>query len=153
MQTPLQVFNQILNAGNAITAFSLLLYALTFNLRERVARSLALMFACVTLVYFFDVLVGTSTSPEEVELWLRLQWVGISFIPAAYLHFSDALLASTGRPSRGRRQKAIWVSYILGGVTLVLVAFTDLICGEIILGDRRHVKFLAGVSTMPHPIY
>ncbi|MFA9489918.1 MAG: histidine kinase N-terminal 7TM domain-containing protein [Anaerolineales bacterium] len=135
MQTPLQVFNQILNAGNAITAFSLLLYALTFNLRERVARSLALMFACVTLVYFFDVLVGTSTSPEEVELWLRLQWVGISFIPAAYLHFSDALLASTGRPSRGRRQKAIWVSYILGGVTLVLVAFTDLICGEIILTD------------------
>ena len=135
MLTPLQVFNQILNAGNAITAFSLLLYALTFNLRERVARSLALMFACVTLVYFFDVLVGTSTSPEEVELWLRLQWVGISFIPAAYLHFSDALLASTGRPSRGRRQKAIWVSYILGGVTLVLVAFTDLICGEIILTD------------------
>ncbi len=135
MLPPLQVFNQILNAGNAITAFSLLLYALTFNLRERVARSLALMFACVTLVYFFDVLVGTSTSPEEVELWLRLQWVGISFIPAAYLHFSDALLASTGRPSRGRRQKAIWVSYILGGVTLVLVAFTDLICGEIILTD------------------
>ena len=135
MQTPLQVFNQILNAGNAITAFSLLLYALTFNLRERVARSLALMFACVTLVYFFDVLVGTSTSPEEVELWLRLQWVGISFIPAAYLHFSDALLASTGRPSRGRRQKAIWVSYVLGGVTLVLVAFTDLICGEIIITD------------------
>lgn len=135
MLTPLQVFNQILNAGNAITAFSLLLYALTFNLRERVARSLALMFACVTLVYFFDVLVGTSTSPEEVELWLRLQWVGISFIPAAYLHFSDALLSSTGRPSRGRRQKAIWVSYILGGVTLVLVAFTDLICGEIILTD------------------
>ena len=135
MLTPLQVFNQILTAGNAITAFSLLLYALTFNLRERVARSLALMFACVTLVYFFDVLVGTSTSPEEVELWLRLQWVGISFIPAAYLHFSDALLASTGRPSRGRRQKAIWVSYILGGVTLVLVAFTDLICGEIIFTD------------------
>lgn len=135
MQAPLQVFNQILNAGNAITAFSLLLYALTFNLRERVARSLALMFACVTLVYFFDVLVGTSTSPEEVELWLRLQWVGISFIPAAYLHFSDALLASTGRPSRGRRQKAIWVSYVLGGVTLVLVAFTDLICGEIIITD------------------
>ena len=135
MLTPLQVFNQILNAGNAITAFSLLLYALTFNLRERVARSLALMFACVTLVYFFDVLVGTSSSPEEIELWLRLQWVGISFIPAAYLHFSDALLASTGRPSRGRRQRAIWVSYILGGVTLVLVAFTDLICGEIIITD------------------
>jgi hypothetical protein len=32
--------NQILTAGIAITAFSLLLYALSFNLRDRVARSL-----------------------------------------------------------------------------------------------------------------
>jgi hypothetical protein len=37
-----------------------------------------------------------------VENWLRLQWVGIAFIPVTYLHFSDALLATTGRPSRDR---------------------------------------------------
>jgi hypothetical protein len=132
MLAPLQVFNQILNAGNAITAFSLLLYALTFNLRERVARSLALLFGCVTIAYFCDVLVGTSTNPGDIELWLRLQWLGISFIPAGYLHFSDALLATTGRPSRGRRRLVIWLSYVLGGVTLVLVAFTDAITGEVV---------------------
>ena len=33
--------NQILTAGIAITAFSLFLYALSFNLRDRVARSFA----------------------------------------------------------------------------------------------------------------
>lgn len=135
MVGPLQVFNQILNAGNAITAFSLLLYALTFNLRERVARSLALLLACVTVAYFCDVLVGTSTNPEEIELWLKLQWIGISFIPAAYLHFSDALLATTGRPSRGRRQKVIWLSYVIAGMMLVLVAFTDRLAGEPVFAD------------------
>ena len=34
----LQTINNILTAGIAITAFSLFLYALSFNLRDRVAR-------------------------------------------------------------------------------------------------------------------
>ncbi|MCJ7707795.1 MAG: hypothetical protein MUO38_09285, partial [Anaerolineales bacterium] len=54
------VLNQILDAGNTITAFSLLLYALTFNLRERVARTFAMLLACFTIVYFGDVLVGSA---------------------------------------------------------------------------------------------
>jgi len=35
----IKTLNQMLTAGIAITAFSLLIYALTFNLRDRVARS------------------------------------------------------------------------------------------------------------------
>jgi hypothetical protein len=35
----LRNLNDLLTAGIAITAFSLLLYALSFNLRDRVARS------------------------------------------------------------------------------------------------------------------
>ena len=62
MVAPLLILNQILTAGNTITAFSLLLYALTFNMRERVARSLAVLLACVTIVYFGDVLVATTHS-------------------------------------------------------------------------------------------
>ena len=62
----LLVFGQILSAGNTITAFSLLLYALTFNLRERVARTFALVLACLTLVACCD---GSATelirSPPE----------------------------------------------------------------------------------------
>ncbi len=100
----LLVFDQILSAGNSITAFSLLLYALTFNLRERVARTFALVLACLTLVYFGDVLSGLVTEDVDLGLWLRLQWVGISFLPTTVLHLSDAILSSTGRPSRGRRQ-------------------------------------------------
>jgi hypothetical protein len=39
----IQTVNQILTAGIAITAFSLFLYALSFNLRDRVARSFAII--------------------------------------------------------------------------------------------------------------
>jgi len=135
MAAPLLILNQILTAGNTITAFSLLLYALTFNMREKVARSLAVLLACVAVVYFGDVLVATTNFPVETEVWLRLQWLGISFVPAAYLQLSDALLAATGRPSRGRRSRLVGLSYLLSGLTLAGVAFSRLIAAEVVHAD------------------
>jgi len=132
----LLVFNQILSAGNSITAFSLLLYALTFNMRERVARSFALVLACLTLVYFGDVLAGLVTKDVDLELWLRLQWVGISFLPTTVLHLSDAILSSTGRPSRGRRQWLIRLCYLASGGVLILAGTTSLIVGSVQRTDR-----------------
>ena len=122
---------QILNAGNAITAFSLLFYALTFNLRERTARILALLLGCLAIVYATDVLAGTAILELEKAIWLRAQWLGISFVPAAYMHLSDALLAATGRPSRGRRNWIIRVAYLLSIVTFGLAALTTLLVGDL----------------------
>ncbi len=135
MTAPLLILNQILTAGNTITAFSLLLYALTFNMREKVARSLAVLLACVTVVYFGDMLVATTDFPAQTEVWLRLQWLGISFVPAAYLQLSDALLAATGRPSRGRRSRLVGLSYLLSGLTLAGVAFGRLIAAEVVISE------------------
>jgi hypothetical protein len=127
----LVVLKQILDAGNAITAFSLMLYALTFNIRERSARSLALLLSCVTVVYFGDVLAGTASTSAEIEIWLRFQWVGLAFMPATYLHVSDAILAGTGRPSRGRRRLVVWLSYIISGIVLVAATRSRYIAAEL----------------------
>jgi hypothetical protein len=132
--------NQVLSAGNTITAFSLLLYSLTFNLRERVARSFAQLLACLTVVFFGDVLASTAASPLESEIWLKLQWIGISLVPATYMHFSDSLLAATGRPSRGRRHLVIRLSYLAGLGFLLLVGLTEAVVGPVVLSDS--VSFL-----------
>ena len=121
----LLVINEILNAGDAITAFSLLLYSLTFNLRERVARAFALLLACVVLGHFGDVLVSTAYSQTELALWLRMQWLAIGLLPAAYMHLTDALLAATGRPSRGRRGMAVRIGYVVGAALAVAVGLGD----------------------------
>lgn len=96
----LQTLNQILTAGVAVTGLSLLLYALTFNLRDRVARSFAAILGCVTIVFAGEALTSVAVAPAEFEFWLRFQWIGIVMLPAAYFHASDALLATTGQPSR-----------------------------------------------------
>jgi hypothetical protein len=129
----LKTFCEILTAGIAITAFSLLLYALAFNLRDRVARSFALILISTVIVYAAEAIGSIETSPEAIGFWLRLQWVGIVFLPAAYLHFSDALLATTGKPSRGRRRWAIRLVYLMSFIFLMGLPFSYLV-GPVVYG-------------------
>lgn len=119
----IQTVNQILTAGIAITAFSLFLYALSFNLRDRVARSFAIILLGVVVVFTTEALQNKDVPAWGIDLLLRLQWIGIAFLPAAYLHLSDALLVTAGRPSRGRRRIAVRLNYLISAFFLLLLAF------------------------------
>ena len=135
----LQTINDILTAGIAITAFSLFLYALSFNLRDRVARSFAIILLCVVVVFTTEALQSNTMPDWGIELLLRLQWIGIIFLPPAYLHLSDALLVTAGRPSRGRRRLAVRLVYVASFVFLILLA------GGWLVGD-----FVKNGNPAPH---
>ena len=122
----LQTINQLLTAGIAITAFSLLLYALSFNLRDRVARSVAAIFFAVVIVFVGESITSVIQDSEWVYIWFKIQWVGVIFLPSSYLHFSDALLATTGRPSRGRRRVIIRLTYGLASGFALALLFSEL---------------------------
>src|SRR3990170_6778318 len=123
----LKTINDILTAGIAITAFSLFLYALSFNLRDRVARSFAVILLGVVVVFTTDALQNKTVPNWGIDLLLRLQWIGLIFLPPSYLHLSDALLVTAGRPSRGRRRIAVRLIYILSLGFLVLLALGMLV--------------------------
>jgi hypothetical protein len=131
----LQTINNILTAGIAITAFSLFLYALSFNLRDRVARSFAIILLCVVVVFTTEALQNKSIPDWGIELLLRLQWIGIIFLPPSYLHLSDALLVTAGRPSRGRRRMAVRLIYAVSVGFLVLLAMGSLVGGFVKNGN------------------
>lgn len=119
------LINAVLTSGIVILSFALLVYILLYNLRSNVARAFCAILACVLIVYFVDLAVAGA--PLESALrWLRIQWVGIAFTPAAYLHFTDALLQTTNNRSR-IRAVAVRLSYVFGSLVLVGVAFTDLL--------------------------
>lgn len=131
----LQTINNILTAGIAITAFSLLMYALSFNLRDRVARSFAIILMCVVVVFTTEALQNKTMPDWGTELLLRLQWIGIIFLPPAYLHLSDALLVTAGRPSRGRRRMAVRLVYGISLGFLFLLASGLLVGGLVADGQ------------------
>jgi len=127
LTTLLQSVNEILTAGVVIIASSMLLYNLTRDLKNRVARSSGTVLACVTIAYVTDALLSLNPDHSTAEIILRLQWLGIAFIPSAMFHLSDALLGTTGLPSRGRRRAAVRFLYIVSGLFLWGATQTDVI--------------------------
>jgi hypothetical protein len=126
----LQTTNQLLSAGIAITAFSILLFSLTFNLKDRVAQSFAVIMMCLVIIFSADAIGSTSTENQMIEIWLRIQWVGLVLLPAAYFHFSDALLETTGKISHWRRKWMTRLLYI-GSMGLLVLIPTPLLLGEL----------------------
>ena len=131
----IRTINDILTAGIAITAFSLFLYALSFNLRDRVARSFAIILLCVVVVFTSEALESSAASPDIIALFLRLEWLGIIFLPPAYLHLSDGILVTTGRPSRGRRRIVVRSMYFVSAIFLLLLGYGYLL-GPIVMAGQ-----------------
>ncbi len=122
----LSLGNLILSAANVIVAFSLLIYILSHNLRSSVARAFCALLAFVTVVHATDVILLNVEASATKFLWLKFQWFGIAFIPAAYLHFSDALLRTTNSFSRLRKGLVV-VTYLFGGVLVLLTVSSSLL--------------------------
>ena len=120
----LSLGNLIFSSAIVILAFSELIYMLTHNLRSEVARGFCALLACMLIVYGGDLIVPRVTTAEAAGMWLRFQWLGIAFVPAAYFHFSDALLRTTNARSP-RRRRLVYVSYFLSALLFGLAAFTE----------------------------
>jgi hypothetical protein len=116
--------NLILSSAIVITAFSLLGYMITHNLRSAVAQTFSVLLACVLVVFAGDIVVPRVESSHAALVWLRVQWIGIGMVPAAYLHFSDAVLRSTHHFSRNRRL-IVAGSYLCSIILVLLALFTD----------------------------
>lgn len=119
----LETLNQILYAAAAITAIALLMYTTGFNFKDRIVQTFALILLCVVLIYTGETVAAVSNNPEFIQLWLQLKWIGLVMLPAVYLHFSDALLTVSGRPSRGRRKTLVWLTYLITGAAAILIFF------------------------------
>ena len=137
----LELLNEILTAGIAIIAASMLLYNLSRRSQNRVTRTSSILLAAVTLTFLGDVALslGPPMRPS-IAMWLRFQWVGIAFVPAALFHLSDALLATTGRISRWRRRLGVRVLYGLGAAFMIAAALTDQVVQPLALNPAPHLR-------------
>ncbi|MCY3866646.1 MAG: hypothetical protein OXG68_14510 [Chloroflexi bacterium] len=151
LTTLLLTVNETLTASNAIIAVSLLLFNLTRNLNNRVAKTSAVVLACVAVSYVADAFISLEPDNFAHEIAARLQWLGIAFIPAAMYHLSDALLATTGLPSRGRRKRVVRLLYLIGAAFLLSVAFNDSLVHVVVAEDAISVQ--AGGAFMIYLLY
>jgi hypothetical protein len=124
----LRLTNTVLEAAIVILISSVLLYGVGAAVRSQVARASSLLLVFTVTAYLGDLVLTQVSSPDEMERWLRLEWIGIAFVPSAYLHLAIALrqLGGTAR-RRPWRRVLVWVAYGCSAITLALSARTDLI--------------------------
>jgi hypothetical protein len=142
--------NQILSAGIVIIATSLLLYNLTRNLNNRVARASGAVLANVTFAYLVDVFLSLGPNSVAAIQAARLQWLGLAFIPSSLFHLSDALLATTGLPSRGRRRIIVRILYAISTAFFIGAALTNSLATPILTGNG--IKMQAQLVSL-FPVY
>ncbi len=127
----LDIANKTLTAAVVVITVSLLLYNLSRNLHNRVTRSASILLGCVTLTYALDALLALDAQAPGPLVFRRAQWLGIAFTPAALFHLADALLATTGLPSRGRRLSLMRVLYATSAVFAALALFSDTLVHDV----------------------
>lgn len=140
----LDLANETLAAAIVIIAVSLLLYNISRNFYDRVARTSGIVLAAVMVAYVADVLISLEPAPRVHEMLLRVQYIGITLMPAALFHLSDALLDTTGLPSRGRRRRVIRIMYAISLTFLVAALFGDTMVEAVIIKGqlRLHANML-----------
>ncbi len=135
--------NLVLASATVIIAFSLFVYLLTHNFRNAVARAFCALLAFVSIVYVGDVFLAAVDDIHAAAVWLTVQWVGIAFVPAAYLHFSDTVLRTTNDVSPQRRL-AIGAAYVTSFVMLMLVIGSNWLVHDIEVAPHGVFHFDAG---------
>ncbi len=151
----LDPINETLATAIVILASSILLYNVTRNLRNRVARTSAVVLGCVTVTYIGDVFISLEPGIAAHEAALRFQWIGIAFVPAALFHLSDALLATTGLPSRGRRRRIARMLYAISTAFLFAAIFTNVLIEPVVLSPAiTHNNVAVGIRAgLLFPVY
>jgi hypothetical protein len=134
------IINRSLSAVIATVAASFFLYNLVKDYRSRVARAFSVLLFFVFITYVGDLGVSYSTGLDTAVPWLRFQWLGIAFVPATYVHLSDAILTMTGIPSRGRRRRAVRSLYVIAGIFLALVLWTRLVVRDPVSNPAPHFR-------------
>lgn len=138
--TFLDITNETLAAAIAIVSVSLLLYTLTRNFHDRVARASAMVLGAVTATYVCDVLLSLNPADNAVIPLLRTQWLGIALAPAALVHLSDALLETTGLPSRGRRRRIFRLMYLVAAAFMLAAALTNILVMPVLSDGRPALR-------------
>ncbi|MDX9865326.1 MAG: hypothetical protein RBT34_11040, partial [Anaerolineaceae bacterium] len=106
----------------------------------------------VVVIFSADAIGGTSETPDWIALWLHVHWLGIILLPAAYLHFSAEILATTGSPVSGLRLWTVRIGYGLSFAFMIWLLFGHGM-GEVIFNQPPAPYFAPTLFTLIFTIY
>ncbi|MCJ7519386.1 MAG: hypothetical protein MUO42_06915 [Anaerolineaceae bacterium] len=140
LETVLNATSDVLTAGIAVISFSLLIYAIAFKLRDAVTNTFTLLLLCLVVIFGADAFITVIKSNVLLVFVIKIHLLGLILLPTAYFLFSDALLALTGKPSKGKRKISGYV-FILISLGFLGLLFSNSLLGTLIV-DQHPAPYL-----------
>jgi hypothetical protein len=134
IQTVLIAASDVLTAGVAVITFSLLIYALTFKLRDAVTNTFTFLLFCIVVIFGADAFTTVVNNYSLLVTIIKIHLSGLILLPTSYFLFSDALLSLTGRPSQGKRRISSFIFIFLSFVFLGFL-FSNSLIGNLIVNQ------------------
>ncbi len=134
IETVLKAASDVLTAGVAVITFSLLIYALTFKLRDAVTNTFTFLLFCLVVIFGADAFFTVIKSDMLLKTILKVHWLGLILLPTSYFLFSDALLSLTGKPSKGKR-KYSGITFLFISLGFLGLLFSNLLLGSLEIGQ------------------
>jgi hypothetical protein len=140
LETVLNATSDVLTAGIAVISFSLLIYVIAFKLRDAVTNTFTLLLLCLVVIFGADAFITVIKSNALLVFVIKIHLLGLILLPTAYFLFSDALLALTGKPSKGKRKISGFV-FILISLGFLGLLFSNSLIGTLIV-DQHPAPYL-----------
>jgi len=129
----------VLASTTVLMAVGLAAYLFAYNIRNAVARAFVGVLALVSIIAVGDVFLATARLPAEhlaAGFWLRFEWLGIAFMAPAFVHFTYAVLATTGARPRHRRV-VVPLAWLAGVVALGTVLDGTVLVSDVVGAPGR----------------
>jgi hypothetical protein len=130
----LKAASDVLTAGAAVITFSLLIYAVTFKLRDAVTNTFTLLLLCLVVIFGADAFITVIKNNTWLVSVIKIQWSSFILLPTAYFLFSDALLSLTGKPSKGKR-KISGLIFIIISLGFLVLLFSNFLLGNLVVNQ------------------
>ena len=140
LETVLNATSDVLTAGIAVISFSLLIYVIAFKLRDAVTNTFTLLLLCLVVIFGADAFITVIKSNALLVFVIKIHLLGLILLPTAYFLFSDALLALTGKPSKGKRKISGFV-FVLFSLGFLGLLFSNSLIGTLIV-DQHPAPYL-----------
>lgn len=126
-----EFFNQILIASLIVMVLSYMIRAASFNFKEKIIKSYFYLLFSLLIMYSGEILNLLKVGENTLSNWNAIQWTGVVFFPATFIHFADSILATTGRPSKGKRTFLIQSSYLTSIIFFFVLSGTQFLADSL----------------------
>ena len=120
----------LVSLGTFLLNTAFLVYVLAKNPKARLNRVYSMMLLVFSVWQFFEIFLRLAVDKSTADMWARLAWSSVAFLPPVVLHFSGVLSMEKRITERWYKEAALYLPSVF---FLIFVWISNLFINSVVL--------------------